>query len=313
MVLDEGSEFDITKNITVVTCSMNRTEQLLRNIDECKNIKNLYQHIVIDFSSDEPIINSIKEVPDRLKIYRINDQKVWWLSRAYNASFNQVNTEFTFKIDADVLIDSEYFNNLDYQLYDHILFTNNQNDSGNFLIKTKILQELNGFNEYILRGYNDHDLISRILKRNPNLKRTTVYDKIHKLEHKNELRVEASRPALLLNNEDFYYGIVKGYNDYHGLISSKNLWLNQKRSYKNDKDSILINHLYTNKDLEFILNSKCKLIFLRTFFRIYFRNRKFILPKILKRLLPIILFFLPLNIIEKFFGLTIFPSLKMTN
>ena len=54
MVLDEGSEFDITKNITVVTCSMNRTEQLLRNIDECKNIKNLYQHIVIDFSSDEP-------------------------------------------------------------------------------------------------------------------------------------------------------------------------------------------------------------------------------------------------------------------
>ena len=119
----------------------------------------------------------------------------------------------SFKIDADVLIDSEYFNNLDYQLYDHILFTNNQNDSGNFLIKTRILQELNGFNEYILRGYNDHDLISRILKRNPNLKRTTVYDKIHKLEHKNELRVEASRPALLLNNEDFYYGIVKGYNE----------------------------------------------------------------------------------------------------
>ena len=69
----------------------------------------------------------------------------------------------------------------------------------------KILQELNGFNEYILRGHNDHDLISRILKRNPNLKRTTVYDKIHKLEHKNELRVEASRPAFLLNNEDFYW------------------------------------------------------------------------------------------------------------
>ena len=49
------------KNITVVTCSMNRTEQLLINIEECKNIKNLHQHIIIDFSSNKPIINSIKE------------------------------------------------------------------------------------------------------------------------------------------------------------------------------------------------------------------------------------------------------------
>tara|TARA_B100000029_G_scaffold448329_1_gene470778 strand:- start:515 stop:1456 length:942 start_codon:yes stop_codon:yes gene_type:complete len=313
MVYHEGSEFEIMKNITVVTCSMNRTEQLLKNIDECKNIKNLYQHIVIDFSSNEPIINSIKDGHDRLKIYRINDQKIWWLSRAYNASFNLVKTEFTLKLDADVMIDSDYLNDLDYDLYDHILFTNNQNDSGNFLIKTKILEELNGFNEYILRGYNDHDLISRILKRDPSLKRINVYNKIHKLEHKNELRVQASKPILLSNNADFYYGIVKGYNDYHGLISSKNLWLNQKRSYTNNKDFILINHLYTSKDLGFILNLMCKLIFLRTFFRIYFRNRKFILPKILKRLLPIILFFLPLNIIERFFGITIFPSLKMSN
>lgn len=212
---------DKMKDITVVTCSMNRTEQLLKNIEECKNIKNLYQHIVIDFSSKEPIINSIKEVHDRLKIYRINDQKIWWLSRAYNASFNLVKTKFTLKLDADVIIDSEYFNSLDYNLYDHVLFTNNQNDSGNFLVKTKILNQINGFNEYILRGYNDHDLIYRISNIYPDLKRSTVYDKIHKQEHNNKLRVEASKPLLLTANENYYYGIVKGYNDYHGLISKK--------------------------------------------------------------------------------------------
>lgn len=290
---------------------MNRTQQLQKNIEECKNIKNLYQHIVIDFSSSEPIINSIKESHDKLKIYRINNQNIWWLSRAYNASFNLVETEFTLKLDADVVIDSNYFNSLDYNLYDHILFTNNQNDSGNFLVKTKILKEVNGFNEYILRGYNDHDLINRIIKRYPSFKRTTIYDKINKLEHNNELRVDASKPVLLNNDEDYYYGIVKGYNDYHGLISKKNLWANQKRIYEKNKDSIFINHMYTNKDLSLVLNLRCKLIFLRTFFRIYFRKRKSILSKLLKRILPTIIFFLPSNIIEMLFGIIIFPSSKM--
>jgi hypothetical protein len=299
------------RDITVVTCSMNRTEQLLKNIEECKNIKNLYQHIVIDFSSKEPIINSIKEGHDRLKIYRINDQKIWWLSRAYNASFNLVKTKFTLKLDADVIIDSEYLNSLDYNLYDHVLFTNNQNDSGNFLVKTKILKQINGFNEYILRGYNDHDLIYRISNIYPDLKRSTVYNKILKQEHNNKLRVEASKPLLLTANEDFYYGIVKGYNDYHGLISKKKLWLNQKRNYINNNDLILINHLYTSKDFGFILNLKCKMIFLKTFFKIYFRKRKSILSILSKRLLPLIIFFFPQNVIEIFFGVTIFPSLKM--
>ena len=188
---------------------MNRTQQLQKNIEECKNIKNLYQHIVIDFSSSEPIINSIKESHDKLKIYRINNQNIWWLSRAYNASFNLVETEFTLKLDADVVIDSNYFNSLDYNLYDHILFTNNQNDSGNFLVKTKILKEVNGFNEYILRGYNDHDLINRIIKRYPSFKRTTIYNKINKLEHNNELRVDASKPVLLNNDEDIIMELLK--------------------------------------------------------------------------------------------------------
>lgn len=299
------------KNITVVTCSMNRTEQLLINIEECKNIKNLHQHIIIDFSSNKPIINSIKEKHEKLKIYRIDDQNIWWLSRAYNASFNLVQTEFTFKIDADVIINSDYFNGLDYDLYDHILFTNNQNDSGNFLVRTEILKKLNGFNEYILRGYNDHDLINRISKRYPSLKRTIIYDKIKKLEHNNEMRVDASKPVLLKNNEDYYYGIVKGYNDYHGLISNKNIWTNQKRIYEKNKNSILINHLYTNRDLGLLLNLRCKLIFLKTFFRIYFRKRKSTFSKLLKRTLPMIIFCLPLNIIEMLFGVIIFPSSKI--
>ena len=59
-----------------------------------------------------------------------------------------------------------------------------------------------------------------------NVRSSIIYDKIKKLEHNNEMRVDASKPVLLKNNEDYYYGIVKGYNDYHGLISNKNIWNN---------------------------------------------------------------------------------------
>ena len=43
------------KNITVVTCSMNRNHQLKKNILAAQNIKNLYRHIIIDYSSELPV------------------------------------------------------------------------------------------------------------------------------------------------------------------------------------------------------------------------------------------------------------------
>ena len=68
-----------------------------------------------------------------------------------------------------------------------------------FSCQNKDFKEVNGFNEYILRGYNDHDLINRIIKRYPSFKRTTIYDKINELEHNNELRVDGK--LILLNND----------------------------------------------------------------------------------------------------------------
>ena len=36
--------------------------------------------------------------------------------------FELVDTDFTFKLDADVEIDFDFFNDMDYEEYDHILF-----------------------------------------------------------------------------------------------------------------------------------------------------------------------------------------------
>ena len=47
------------KNITAVTSCMNRSSYLLNTIKNCQNINDLKSHIVIDYSSVEPVENLI--------------------------------------------------------------------------------------------------------------------------------------------------------------------------------------------------------------------------------------------------------------
>ena len=44
-----------TSDITIVTCSMNRTENLLTSLDSLKELKNIDKHLILDFSSDNEI------------------------------------------------------------------------------------------------------------------------------------------------------------------------------------------------------------------------------------------------------------------
>lgn len=311
--LIEFSIMRFMKNITAVTSSMNRNDYLLNTIKNCQKIKNLKSHIVIDYSSVEPIENLILDF-NNLEIYRVNNQAIWNISRSYNAGFHIIETNYILKIDADVEIDSDFVNNLDYQIYDMIIFSNNSNDLGNWLIKTEIINNVNGFNEFITNGYDDHDLIKRIRDSNRDLKELTVQNKIKKIEHSNELRVNFSKSKFLNENENYFYAIRKAYNDCNGFISKKIIWsINQKRNYVIRNNEILINHLYTNKDLPFLINILCKYIFLKSFFKIYFRRNYFSLYSVYKRIIPYFLMPLPSKIIKNLFGFDIFPTLVQIN
>ena len=66
--------------------------------------------------------------------------------------------------------------------------------------------------------------------------------------------------------------------------------------------------MYTNKDLGLVLNLNVNL-FLRTFLE-FILEKKIDTIKIIKRILPTIIFFLPSNIIEMLFGIIIFQVQK---
>ena len=65
----------------------------------------------------------------------------------------------------------------------------------------------------------------------------------------------------------------------------KNIWSHNKRNYSIRNNEIVINHLYSNKDLPFLVNIVCKYIFLKSFFKIYFRKNGFIYSAY-KRIIP---------------------------
>lgn len=295
------------KNITALTVSMNRTEDLMSCIEACQNIDNLLKHVIIDFSSDIPInINN-----DKVEVFRVENEHSWWITRAYNVGFEFIKTEYLLKIDADVVIDAKYFNKLQYTEYDHILFTNNNNDAGNFLVKNKIIKDVNGFNEYIYRGYDDHDLFSRIKMKSNEMNLLKVKNKIIKKEHGDEKRIRSDKSYFLVKNADYHYGLVKAANNYGGLIATRNLWDSSKiRRYDIKNSTVQIKHTFSHKDFTNRDFLKSKKVFLDTFFRIYFRRKSSLNSKLLKRVLPLFLLFTPMNLIKTLFGFEIFPRIN---
>ena len=101
-----------TSDITIVTCSMNQTENLLASLDSLKELKNIDKHLILDFSSD----NEIKIDHELIQVFRVDNEENFSSARAYNAIFNLVSSEYILKIDADVILNVDEFNKLGTKL-----------------------------------------------------------------------------------------------------------------------------------------------------------------------------------------------------
>ena len=164
-------------SISIVTVSMNRTDQLLMSARSCADLSFHSENIIVDFGSSVPI--NRKDLPDdnRIKLYRAESPNgKWWLTQAFNLGFSLAQSDHILKLDADVLLTNEFADGLLAQLNDsnaHLLcnrltiqdwglldrlFTTN----GLFLCRRSSLEALHGFNPYIRGwGWDEIDLYSR--------------------------------------------------------------------------------------------------------------------------------------------------------
>ena len=239
---------------------MNRHDHLKEVVESTNNIDNLLEHILIDFSSDKKIDNSLIKINPKLKIITIKNELTWWLARAYNIAFWLAKGNFILKLDADTVLNAEEVNKINLNIVDGLVFEH-QGGMGNFIIRKNLIQEVNGFNEYIFHwGYDDRDLIDRISSLKPK-----------------SIIVENSKKFITVNDHPNIkrFNIKHKYSDSLALafhksnryVAKNTNWNNSKvLSYaKLEKDTFEILHFYSIIQLNKSLTSEFRIIFLQTF------------------------------------------------
>jgi glycosyltransferase involved in cell wall biosynthesis len=292
--------------ITVITSSRNREEFLNQNIEHVSKVNLLKEHLIIDFDSTNKIDKS-KYENDKVKILNVVDEPEWSITRSYNVGIQFSSTEYTMKIDADILIDYDKFNTINFVEYDILYFIENEWDPGSFIAKTSLLKDVNGFNEFIKSRFDDHDLLKRIEKEGYKIGKIPGLVK-EKKDHSNDLRHSSTENYFKNNaNERFSYAVVKAHNDGGAYISSLNLWkVKYKLDYlKLENEDIKISHPRYYEKIPFFSKLRLKYIYLKTFFTIFYSNKNSVFFAVLKRISPLILWLLPLKINEKIVGVKI--------
>lgn len=163
---------DIKAGISLVTCTMNRSENLLKALRSWVECPEISQIIIVDWSSTVPFqedlaASGIKD--DRILVARVHGQPRWILSYAFNFGFRLTAYDKILKTDADIIISSRFF--AENELKSNTFLSGDwrtaekgqEHINGFFYARREDLFAVKGFNEYITTyGWDDDDLYFRL-------------------------------------------------------------------------------------------------------------------------------------------------------
>lgn len=192
---------EVAEGISLVTCCMNRNENLLKAIPSWIDCKEINEIIIVDWSSNEAVYDYLKYhgiTDKRIKIIRVDNQPSWVLSYAFNIGFRASSFSKILKTDADIIIKPDFFEK--NSLQENIFISGDwrsaakgqEHINGFFFVDRQSLMSIKGFNEYITTyGWDDDDIYSRL--GSIGLTRTLVdLNTIYHIPHGDELRVDSN-------------------------------------------------------------------------------------------------------------------------
>lgn len=172
--------------ISAIYSCMDREDNLIESLSSWIDIPYITEFIVVDWSSKIPLKNNSKIEfwldKNRIKLYRVNDEHFFSLSKSYNLGFTKTNNNIVLKLDSDYKnINNNWFN---YLVFDEKTQLKNYFIVGDWLFS----QGLTGFllvnktdfmfyNENFTGwGYDDTDLYNRIQEHHKDLKKVIFFD-----------------------------------------------------------------------------------------------------------------------------------------
>jgi hypothetical protein len=186
--------------VSVVTCCMNRSENLLSALPTWLAHERVDEVIIVDWSSQLPVAASLADAginDRRIRIVRAVDEQRWILSFAFNLGFRLARHDAVLKLDADITLRPDFFerNSLQRNSFvagDWTLAEKGQEHiNGFFYVRRRDLLQVKGFNEYITTyGWDDDDIYSRLQQ--SGLERVCVdTQSIYHLPHDDALRLHS--------------------------------------------------------------------------------------------------------------------------
>lgn len=165
----------LKRGTSFVSACMNRNANLLKSLKSWLALE-VDEIIIVDWSSVTPVKETLKqaEINDsRIRIVRVDHEKNWVLSYAFNVGFKHVQYDKVYKLDADIVTASTFLSDNQFSKtelvrgYWKTALDANRRDqmyvNGSFGCYTRHLREVNFYNEIIQTyGWDDSDLYQRL-------------------------------------------------------------------------------------------------------------------------------------------------------
>lgn len=184
--------------ISLVTCCMNRNENLLKALPSWLQHPQINEVVIVDWSSKTPVYAELTQCgisDSRIRVVRVNDEPRWILSYAFNVGFRVAKLDQILKVDADIVVEKHFFDH-NVLRQGHFIAGNWRKSAlgqayinGFFFAPREALHAVGGFNEFITTyGWDDDDIYQRMIL--AGFHRIDVADGcIHHLDHSDQGRM----------------------------------------------------------------------------------------------------------------------------
>ena len=156
-------EYEVMR-LTIVTVCMNRRQHLLSSAAHIANWPHHHEHLLLDWSSREPVRREELPNDSRITLQRVEGETCWNLCRAYNLAIHLAKGSWLLKLDADCWPGSFDPTALIVPGTNICWFGSGPNGRiGQFLMHRTAFEAVGGFNEVLVGyGFDDKDLKARL-------------------------------------------------------------------------------------------------------------------------------------------------------
>lgn len=184
--------------LTIVTVCMNRREHLLQTAARVAGWPWHDCHLILDWSSDEPLRRDELPGDRRIRLERMEGEAEWCLARAYNAAIRLADGDWILKLDADCWPTDRWHEPL-RQLDARTLRIGEgpRGRNGQFLMARRTFLEAGGFHE-LMRGwgFEDKDLRLRLQRLHGCQLLALPIEALGVIDHDDSLRAGLQRSGL---------------------------------------------------------------------------------------------------------------------